>query len=157
MKPVIIFLNTLVLVTMLTLCNGWCHGVDGYVEAVSAQCITAMYDDGEPMSYAVVEITAPGSDTPFQKGRTDRNGYFAVKPDTPGQWKAVVSDGMGHRLELDFSVAPEQGAAPQAQEEAARTSARPVSRPMGVAAGLSIIFGISGTVYGWKARRRNAG
>ena len=29
------------------------------VEPVEGYCITAMYDDGEPMSYAAVEIKAP--------------------------------------------------------------------------------------------------
>jgi len=157
MRSVFICASILVFVSMLTLCNGWCHGVEGSVERISAQCITAMYDDGEPMSYAAVEIKAPGLDIPFQKGRTDCNGYFLVKPDGPGGWQAVVSDGMGHRLELCFTVAPEQEPPGQAREKDMQKAARPVSRPMGIAAGLSIIFGVSGVIYGGKARHKDAG
>lgn len=140
---------------VLGVCTAWEYGVDGYVETVSGQGITAMYDDGEPMSYAAVEIKAPGADVAFQTGRTDRNGYFMVNPDTPGDWKAIVTDGMGHRLELGFTVEegqekPEQPAQPSGPAD------RPVNRSTGIVAGLSVIFGLFGIVYGWTGRRKSA-
>ena len=139
---------------------GWCHGVDGNnVKPITAQSITAMYDDGEPMSYAAVKITAPDSDVEFQNGRTDRNGYFVINPDMPGNWKAVITDGMGHRLVLDFTVDADGGSA--LEKTAGKATVhngveRPVSRPAGIAVGLSVIFGISGLTYGWSARRKKS-
>jgi len=56
------------------------------------------------MSYARVKISAPGAKLTFQSGRTDRNGRFCFFPDTPGDWKVVVDDEMGHRLEVMVPV-----------------------------------------------------
>ena len=54
------------------------------LKKTEAWCITAQYDDGEFMSYAGVEVKAPGSDIAFQTGRTDRNGCFVFLPDAQG-------------------------------------------------------------------------
>jgi nickel transport protein len=152
MKTLFIILSGMVVLSMLAVSVGWCHGVEGAVDQVKAYCVTAQYDDGEPMSYAAVEIKAPQSDIVFQNGRTDRNGCFMIKTDTPGAWQAVVSDGMGHRLALDFAVAADGDAETR---DHAITPAVPakMSRPLKVLAGLSIIFGLCGFFYGWKARR----
>ena len=149
------YIALMVVGAVVVMCSagiGWCHGVDGYVEKANGYCVTAEYDDGEPMSYAAVEIRAPGAKVGFQTGRTDRNGCFMIKTDTPGAWQAVVSDGMGHRLALDFAVAADGDA--EARDQAI-TPAVPAktSRPLKVLAGLSIIFGLCGFFYGWKARR----
>ncbi len=154
MKSPCFYLMPIVALIVLNAHAGWCHGVEGYTEQIEAHCITAMYDDGEPMSYAAVEIKGPGSDIAFQTGRTDRNGCFTVKTDTPGTWQVVVSDGMGHRLALDFSVATDPEAAQPAEEMAPMRTERPMDRKLGIAAGLSIIFGLCGVAYGWKARGR---
>lgn len=151
MKPILIFFTGLV-VSMATVSEGLCHGVEGTVEPVEGYCITAMYDDGERMSYAAVEIKAPGAEIVFQTGRTDRNGRFMILPDKPGTWQAAVSDGMGHRLALDFEVTAEGDNQPK-DPSAPPVSTGTSSRPMKTVAGLSIIFGLCGFFYGWKARR----
>ena len=157
MNPFTLFIYTMLVTCFLAPCNGFCHGADGYVDAACGQCVTAFYDDGEPMGYSAVEIKAPGSDVAFQTGRTDRNGCFVVKPDVAGNWQAVVSDGVGHRIVLDFTVAADpENAGPVQGTSVQRAAARPVSRPMGIAAGLSIIFGIAGVAYGWRARRKDS-
>jgi nickel transport protein len=143
---------TIIAISMLTVSTGWCHGVEGRVDHVKAHCITARYDDGEPMSYAAVEIKAPQSEIAFQTGRTDRNGRFLVKTDAPGEYQAVVKDGMGHRLALDFTVSPDDDGRPT-DKSPSPTVNRQMSRPMKVVAGLSIIFGVCGFLYGLKARR----
>ena len=153
MRPLFTILSSIIMVSMLSVSNGWCHGVEGYVEQIKAYCVTAMYDDGEPMSYAAVEIKAPQSDIAFQTGRTDRNGCFMVNTDTPGAWQAVVSDGMGHRLSLDFSVAAGERTPSEAKKTVSPTVSNQMSRPLKVIAGLSIIIGLCGFFYGWKARR----
>ncbi|WP_319408304.1 hypothetical protein [uncultured Desulfosarcina sp.] len=154
MNPILIFLAGW-MVAMLNVSEGWCHGVEGTVEPIMGYCLTAMYDDGEPMSYAGVEIKAPNSDIAFQTGRTDRNGCFMVKTDSSGAWRAAVSDGMGHRLTLDFAVGADGDGQKSDQSTAPATSGG-TSRPIRVVAALSIIFGLCGFFYGWKARRKDS-
>lgn len=155
MKPILIFLSVLLL-AIATVSEGQCHGVEGTVEPVEGYCITAMYDDGELMSYAAVEIKAPRAEIVFQTGRTDRNGRFMILPDKPGTWQAAVSDGMGHRLALDFEVTTEGDNQPKDQSVAPVSTGK-TSRTMKTIAGLSIIFGLCGFFYGWKARREKNG
>jgi len=147
-------------IIILILVTGWapagqCHGVAGSIDPERGHQITAMYDDGEPMSYAAVEITAPDAKVAFQIGRTDRNGVMMFQPDRPGRWQAVVSDGMGHRLELETVVA---AAAPSNEPPAKQAPAvvRPGgSRVQGIITGLAVIFGLFGLTYGWRIRRRH--
>jgi nickel transport protein len=152
MKSISSVIISLTVVT-LAAATGWAHGVEGSIEKAEGVCVTALYDDGEPMNYAAVEIKAPGSETVFQSGRTDRNGRFLFKPDGQGQWDAVVTDGMGHRLALTHSIGG--GKAAQVSVETGLPAASAgTSRPLKALAGLSIIFGLCGFLYGWKARRQ---
>jgi nickel transport protein len=127
------------------------HGVDGVIEHAEGYCVTARYDDGEPMSYAAVEIKAPDSDLAFQKGRADRNGRFMFQPDAPGRWQAIVQDGMGHRLALDVEVGQAPGALEK--EHGGIPVSGTVSGRLGdILTGLALIFGLCGFFYGWQAR-----
>ncbi|WPD23324.1 MAG: hypothetical protein SD837_01925 [Candidatus Electrothrix scaldis] len=84
------------------------HSVHGETGSSSeALCTSASYDDGGPMSYASVEITAPNAEVPFQSGRTDRNGYFCFRPDAPGRWKITIKDEDGHFVRLGTKVSKE--------------------------------------------------
>ncbi len=145
-------LNILVFVA-LAAATGWAHGVEGYVEPSDGYCVTALYDDGEPMSYAAVKITAPDDGRVFQTGRTDRNGCFVFRPDSHGRWQAVVTDGMGHRLALDVTI-DNHATMPQTDPTHPRSASNPISRALKIIAGLSIIFGLTGFGFGWKARRK---
>lgn len=141
---------------LLHVSPGHCHGVDGHVKAArGGYQVTAVYDDGEPMSYAAVEILSPGEQIAFQKGRTDRNGIMMFLPDRPGPWQAIVSDGMGHRLAMDVEVT----GAPA--NDAGGTQAAPVpsrnDKPRNIITGLAVIFGLFGGLYGWRGRRAGAG
>ncbi|WP_321494934.1 carboxypeptidase-like regulatory domain-containing protein [uncultured Desulfobacter sp.] len=159
MKPVKMFMAGL-LAALLNSSPGWCHGVMGTVDEIKAYCVTAMYDDGEPMSYAKVEVMAPETALPFQSGRTDRNGNFVVNTDTPGSWNVVVSDGMGHRLTLNFSVLPQEAAAIPPGNNTRDTAKETASELPGqdrhwkVISGLSVIFGLWGLFFAWKARQK---
>ncbi|WP_419655695.1 hypothetical protein Dvar_47920 [Desulfosarcina variabilis str. Montpellier] len=157
MKTLFLIVSSMVVASILTVSTGWCHGVEGYVEQSNAHCITAMYDDGEPMSYAEVEIKEPQSEIAFQTGRTDRNGCFIVKAETPGLWTAVVSDGMGHRLALEFTVEADGKQSETVEKTARPTASSKMGRLPGIIAGLSVILGLCGFFYGWKARRTDNG
>jgi nickel transport protein len=122
------------------------------VEKTEGFRIVAEYDDGDPMSYGDVEIRSPNADVPFQTGRTDRNGLFLFQPDKQGQWQIEVKDGMGHRLALGFVVGAD-GTAPETVNAHAPMASETMTRPLQIIAGLCIIFGLSGFLYGWKARR----
>lgn len=64
---------------------------------------TCTYSGGQPVSGAEVKIFSPAdSEKEFQAGRTDANGVFAFVPDTAGEWRFIVDDGMGHRKESTF-------------------------------------------------------
>jgi nickel transport protein len=141
----------LILGTILaTVVTAWGHGTQGIVETGEGILVSAGYDDGEPMSYAEVKILGPDSEIPFQKGRTDRNGRFMFRPDQKGLWQIIVSDGMGHRLDLEreiFNVKDDMQAATPEKNGISKTS-----RVQGIIMGVSIILGLFGIVYGWKAR-----
>jgi nickel transport protein len=128
----------------------WGHGTEGLVEKGEGLLVSAGYDDGEPMSYAEFKILGPDSDIPFQKGRTDRNGRLMFRPDKKGLWQIIVSDGMGHRLALKreiFNVKGDIQAATPDKKGTPKTD-----RFQGIIMGVSIILGLFGIVYGWKAR-----
>jgi len=128
----------------------WGHGTEGVAEKEEGILVSAEYDDGEPMNYAEVKILAPESDIPFQKGRTDRNGRFMFRPDQKGLWQIIVSDGVGHRLALEREILDVKGDIKTAAAEKIGVST--LSRTQGIIMGVSIILGLFGIVYGWKAR-----
>jgi nickel transport protein len=130
----------------------WSHGVDGIVERVDGYCVTAQYDDGEPMSYSAVEIKAPDSELVFQKGRSDRNGRFMFQPDKPGRWQAIVTDGMGHRLALDVEVGEDSEVPEQVHTTGMPAAGALPGRFGNILTGLAVIFGLCGFFYGWRAR-----
>jgi nickel transport protein len=131
----------------------WSHGVDGDVTPAHGYCVTVRYDDGEPMSYAAVVIQAPDADIEFQTGRTDRNGCFMFQPDGKGNWHVVVRDGMGHGVALDLEVGA-GNASDKPEQSGVERQVGDLPRAISVFAGLSIIFGLSGFLYGWKVRRK---
>ena len=124
------------------------HGMFHEITKQEAVVINAEFDDGEPASYAQVKVYSPGGgDIEHQNGRTDKNGCFAFLPDHSGEWRIVIDGGMGHRLQTAFVV-----------DEASETrkkqnNVRACSTWQGVVTGLSLIFGISGFIMYFRARK----
>lgn len=133
--------------------QGQAHGVWGMTSTSETICATATYDDGEPMSYGGVEISAPDSELPFQSGRTDRNGLFCFKPDSPGEWQLIISDEMGHRVRLKTTVSRDmallQGKATHEH------NAQSMGKAEGVVTGVALIFGLSGFLAWWQSRKKS--
>ncbi len=139
---------------LLTAGQGWAHGVRGVLAGIQAVCILSEYDDGEPMSYARVEIMAPGSQLPFQSGRTDRNGRFCFRPDISGDWRITVSDAMGHRLRLSNTI--NDNMIPAAGDGTGLNRGGPWTRMLRIADGLAIIFGFAGILAWLQSRKKIA-
>jgi nickel transport protein len=133
--------------------QGQAHGVRGLISTTETICATAGYDDGEPMSYSEVEIYAPDSELPFQSGRTDRNGVFCFKADSPGDWQLTINDGMGHRVHLKTTVS--QDMALVQGKAAHEPNAQFMSKAGGVVTGVALIFGLSGCLAWWRSRKKN--
>lgn len=126
------------------------HGVTSKIDT-GGIVVSAMYDTGEAMDYAKVTILAPDANLNFQSGRTDRNGRFCFFPDVSGNWKVVVDDEMGHRLEVNVPV--DKAMSLQANPENGNLKPGSLARWEKAAMGVSIIFGISGILFWFKARK----
>ena len=126
------------------------HGVTSKIDT-GGIVVSAMYDTGESMDYARVTISAPGATLNFQSGRTDRNGRFCFYPDVSGNWKVVVDDEMGHRLEVNVFV--DQAMGFQTNRENEKAEPGDLNRWQKAITGVSIIFGISGILFWWRGRK----
>ncbi len=133
------------------------HGTRGWMEERSGICLVAQYDDGEPMRFSEVLITASDGDEEFQVGRTDRNGLFLFSPDREGKWRVIVDDGIGHRLVLSktFTGGDREWRIPAQPEKA---SFSPPAKAGGVVTGISLLLGAAGLLWGLRQRnlRRSA-
>jgi nickel transport protein len=141
-------LNWLIILFLFLTCDVFAHGVEGEIKYLQdVVLVTAAYDSGEPMSYAKVEIYAPDSNIKFQLGRTDRNGRFAFVPDVSGVWQIVVSDNLGHRLELSSKVTMSSSSIKEKNgtENISSSKGFFVSREIAALLGIFMIFGL----FGW--------
>jgi nickel transport protein len=138
--------------TMVAMSPGlvYAHGVTSKVDT-GGIIVSALYDTGEAMDYAKATIFAPDSNLKFQSGRTDRNGNFCFFPDVSGNWKVVVDDEMGHRLEVNVPV--DKAMSLQTNPENGNLKPGSLGRWEKAAMGVSIIFGISGILFWLKGRK----
>jgi len=113
--------------------------------------VTAEYDDGEPLGYAVFEVYYPGGKELFQSGVTDPNGCFSFLPDTPGKWKILVKDGMGHQVSLTADINDQQALK---EKTAPGVGPGQLSKIQPIITGLSLIFGLMGLVLLFKTKKR---
>ena len=102
------------------------------------------YSGGEQPTYAKVEVYSPAdSKVEFQNGRTDAQGRFAFMPDAPGQWRIIMADNMGHRVEhaVDVSADPtaQQADVKNAGDAAATPGVGGFSIPLRILLGLSLL------------------
>ncbi|MDA3971114.1 MAG: hypothetical protein PF442_07165 [Desulfobulbaceae bacterium] len=133
--------------------QGQAHGVRGLISTRETICATAMYDDGEPMSYAGVKISAPDSKLLFQSGRTDRNGLFCFKPDSHGEWQLTIGDEMGHQIRLKTTVGQDM-ALPQ-NDPSSDQNGPPMGKAGGIVIGFALIFGLGGFLAWWQSRKKS--
>lgn len=144
--------------TVCLLCHppaAYSHAVRGAVSQQNGMQVRALYDGGDPMTYAAVEVKHADDDLPFQTGRTDRNGRFMFLPDKAGKWQVQVTDGMGHRLSLSVEVDPDLALN---KRQANRPGEDGPGRYAKALTGVAIIFFIFGLFFWWRgasSRRMN--
>lgn len=125
------------------------HDLSFHTElAPPAAIVRALYGGGEPVAFVKVTVFSPSSPAqPHQTGFTDAQGYFAFRPSAPGGWRVEIDDEMGHRVETTVRI-PDPF-----------TSATPPPAPAGPSRferallGIGLITGVSGFLYGLRARR----
>lgn len=116
--------------------------------APPAVLIRAVYGGDQPVSFVKVTVYSPATpDKPHQAGFTDSLGYFAFRPSSPGAWRIEVDDEMGHRQEASVHIPdPFTSATP------APVPSTP-SRFERALLGIGLLVGVSGFLYGFRARR----
>lgn len=129
------------------------HEVLHEVEWNRAVAVRAYFSDGEVLAYAQYEVYSPADpELPHQKGRTDRDGWLAFVPATPGAWRVKVVDQTGHGLDVAIDAARAPGAASVASSGTAPAStAAFVLRPL---VGLAAIAGVFGALLVLHRRKR---
>lgn len=106
-----LLLAAFALTTLLGLGTGQAraHGSGWSQESLFAVVLSFYYADQTPIPYAEVEIFSPAdSKIPYQKGRSDKNGFFAFRPDAAGLWSFSAADGQGHLSRGEVEVTAEQ-------------------------------------------------
>ena len=117
--------------------------------------VEASYDDGRPMAFCDVAVYFPaGEEEAYRTGETDRNGRFSFIPESDGEFRIVVDDGMGHAASLGFSVVkgiasvkgPEKEDLSDGGTETGTCIFKRLGRSAGIVVGISVIFGLFGLV-----------
>ncbi len=122
------------------------HEVLHDVEWNRAAALRAYFPNGEPLAYAQYEVYSPADpQIPHQRGRTDRNGWVAFVPTTPGAWRVKVVDNTGHGLDTVVEAAPASIPSPRAAAPA--STAAFVLRPLVGLAAIALAFGLLFAVY----------
>jgi nickel transport protein len=128
----------------------WAHDMQVRIEQASPAVVAhTTYAGSEPVAYAEVLVFGPGQQaTEYQNGRTDARGVFSFVPDREGEWRFVVDDGMGHRVERPITVSADAAGGVHG------TAHGPMSMGLKLITGLAIIVGVTGFLYGLKSRPR---
>lgn len=131
------------------------HEVLQQVEWNRAVALRAYFADGEVLAYAQYEVYSPADPKiPHQKGRTDRDGWLAFVPTTPGKWRVKVVDSSGHGLDAVVESAPASAAVVASSAPAPASTAAFVLRPLVGLAAIAGVFGILLAVYRRQGARR---
>lgn len=109
----------------------------------------ALYGESEPAAFVKVTIHGPGAAAKVhQTGHADAQGFFCFRPAGPGEWRITVDDEMGHVQQATVKV-PEPFL-PAVTPPVVETGPSRLTR---AAAGLSLLVGLAGFWYGYRARR----
>jgi nickel transport protein len=149
---------------LLTCSAGMAHGINfETTKHPPAVTVKAFFSRTSPVANAQVTIFSPGDDQAYQSGRTDKAGYFAFIPSLPGDWVLIVDDERGHVDRVIVPVADsffdagatDLGIAGIEQMQAlVQKDESEAGIPLffRIVVGLALIFGLTGVIYGYKAK-----
>lgn len=143
----------------LTIATGlaMAHGVDyKVVESKGVVALEWRYESHSqaPAKHAQVKVYSPaGAASEYMAGQTDERGVFVFLPDRAGEWRVVVDDGEGHRETAKIAVG--EAGSVQAVQTHVHGAAEGGVRQMAIA-GVSVLFGVAGLLYGWTRRRQTS-
>jgi nickel transport protein len=123
------------------------------VQRGKAVAVRASFVDGEVLAYAAYEVFSPADQRiPHQKGRTDRNGWLAFVPDSPGEWRVKVIDESGHGFDVLVDAEAQGGSAAQAAAPGAGAASDVafVLRPLLGLAAIGAVFAV--LILGYRKR-----
>ncbi len=93
-------------VSVLLAVPAFAHETLHEVHRDKAIAVKAFFVDGEVLAYTPYEVYSPSDPKiPYQKGRTDREGWVAFVPSAAGKWRLKVIDNTGHGLDLEIDAA----------------------------------------------------
>jgi nickel transport protein len=128
------------------------HEVLHEVQRGRAVAVRAWFPDGESLAYVQAEVFSPADEkVPYWKGRTDRNGWLAFVPDTPGKWRVRILDATGHGLDTHVDVAAPGAAGASSGPAPGAGVAALAIRPI---AGVALIAALFGFLYLRGRRKR---
>ena len=137
--------SLLVAAYLLAPCTARAHEVLHEVQWNRAVALRAYFANGEVLAYAQYDVYSPGDPRiPHQRGRTDRDGWLAFVPTTPGAWRVKVVDGTGHGLDVVVDSAPASTASIAVPPA---STAAFVLRPLVGLAAIAGVFGALLAVY----------
>jgi nickel transport protein len=126
------------------------HEVLHTIERGRAIAVRAYFADGGDLAYREYQVFAPAAPAvPHQEGWTDRKGWLAFVPDSPGTWRVKVSDGSGHGVELAVDAA----GSPEARDGGALPTVAFVLRPVAGILAIGAVFAALFALYRRKAPR----
>ena len=77
---------------------------DPRVQVSGSTTVIFGFNDGTPMSFALVKVFGPADSLPVLETRTDRAGRVSFLPDRNGIWRAEAIDDQGHSLNTTMSI-----------------------------------------------------
>jgi nickel transport protein len=149
MKCLFWTLGSIVLLLCGVATPAFAHEVLHTVDRHNAIAAKAYFVDGEVLAYVPYELFSPADPKiPYQKGRTDRGGYVAFVPDTPGPWRLKITDDTGHGLNALIDATPSADKTSKRSDEGqVPSSAVFILRPLVGVAVIVLVFGILLFVY----------
>jgi nickel transport protein len=123
------------------------------IQRGNAIAVKAFFVDGEVLGYTAYEVYSPADPKiPYQKGRTDRNGWLAFVPDAPGKWRVRVVEDTGHGLDLQVEAGAPALAAGGAPPAGPVSSVAFILRPLAGLAAVGAVFAALFLTYRRKQR-----
>ncbi len=135
---------------LLTGAAAFAHELDVAVQlSAPAAILHATYANSDPAPFAKIQVFTPAKQE-FQAGNTDRRGYFSFVPEGPGEWHVIVDDEMGHRKDVAIAVPDPFAGRSSSSAESGAAAGNRLERAV---LGISLLLGVTGFWYGFKARQ----